>query len=138
MSKITKFDKAACRTISERAAEALKTLADLGLTIQPRGGSYTATSYTLKIEFAIVGEAGVAMTREAQDFTNLAPLHGLSAADLGREFTAGGKRFSVVGWRARAGRRPVLARCTDGKEYAFPVDNVRAFLAADAMRKAEV
>lgn len=132
MKKITTFTPAVCRDLSEQIAAKLSELGDeLGVSFTLRGGSYTATSYTPKIEVAIVAADGTVGSREADAFKLFAAMYGLSPNDLGRTFRSGSHEYKITGWRQRAATRPVLAT-RDGKEYAFPVDAIKMALAREA------
>jgi hypothetical protein len=130
MPKITNFTPAVCKEIAARVAKALNDLGnELGVEIKPHGGSYTSGSYTMKLEFAILNENGVASTRSAEDFKMSAFLFGLKSDDLGRAFRSGGRLFLISGLRPRATRRPVVASCTEsGKEFCFSAEDVKRAL----------
>lgn len=134
--KITAFDRATCRVVSEKIEAALQPLAaELGIAISSKGGTYMGGHYTLKVECATKGENGEVNTREADDWKVMAPLYGLKAEDLGRTFKAGGKEYKIAGWRSKARSKPIVATRGD-KGFIFAVDDVKMFL--DMAAKAKV
>ena len=90
------------------------------LKIAVKGGSVGATFVNLKIEFAEVGEGGVAESREA-----LAKFYGLSDDDLGRQFVFRGERLTIVGLKPKSPKFPILGRNGSGKVYKFPAESVK-------------
>ena len=129
MSKISKFDRAVCAVVARRIEEALAPLAaELGVVVKVKGGNFTASDYNAKVEFAVVGEDGIAQTRDGDSFRVMAPLYGFSADDLGRKFTQGRKTYQITGWRSRSGKRPILARDDENREYAFTIEGVKSAL----------
>lgn len=132
-SKIAKFTPSVCKDVSDRVVAALAVLADeLGVTLKQSGGSYGANHYTLKLEFALVGENGIAKTRAAEDFERAAILYGLAATDLGRTFRSGGRTFTITGLRPRAGRRQIIAMADGGKEFCFSAEDVKRALSFES------
>lgn len=132
-TKITKIDRSTIRIIEERVAAALTSVADdLGVVIKPRGGSFMATSYTMKLEVSLVDDGGMALSREAEDFKVIATLRGLQPTDLGRTFNdSRGNEHKIVGWRMRAATKPVLTSC-GGKEYCWPLESIKRALGLPA------
>jgi len=105
--------------------------AELGYQIQVGNASFSGSQCTFKVECAVVGEDGMAQTREATDFKARAALYGLSPDDLGKVFTNGGERFRVTGLKPKSRKYPIVAvRVKDDKGYKFPADMVKLALAA--------
>ena len=129
MSKIQHFDRATCNAVREAVEKALRPVAEeFGLTLTMRGGSFMATNYSPKIEFAVQGEGGIVMGKEAESFKVNAFIYGLAPTDLGKSFTYGGQSYTITG--LGKGKSPILAkRVTNGKTYKFPPDVVKALLA---------
>lgn len=138
-TKITRFDRATCKTACDKVEAALKHLeAELGVAIQIRGGSFSADSYVLKIELATVGDGGVVMDREATDFKASARLFGLKPEHLGAEFECRGRRAKVIGLRPRAGKFPIIGKWLDtGVEACFSADYVSRALGSNPPVAAE-
>jgi hypothetical protein len=131
MDKITKFDPATCRALSDRIKAALQPLAEsLGVTITMGGGKYEAGYYDPKLRVSVVGADGTIGSPEAAAFRQLAHLYGLKAEDLGKTFRAQGDTLTITGLRTRAAKRPIVARATSGKSYVFPAEDVKRLLGA--------
>jgi hypothetical protein len=92
--------------------------AERGMRLMPQRGTFSATTYLFKVEFAEIGEDGIVETGEAQAFRLMASLYGLQPEWLGREFLHGGRTFKVTGLNAKAKRMPVTAE-SEGREYKF-------------------
>ena len=72
---------------------------------------------------------GGAINIEKDMFELLAERYGLSPADFGREFNAGGERFRVSGIDPRRPRYPISAeRIPDRKGFKFTAENVVMFI----------
>lgn len=113
--------------------DALGIKIELGTGVMDREGKVG----TLKLELSTVGEDGTSEKREALDFKRMAPLYGLKASDLGREFSVGGKRFRISGWRVRASAKPIIAaRVDNGREYIWALEDVKMYLEREEKKAA--
>ena len=128
------FDRATVRETRDKLQAALAQVAEeLGCRIEVGNASFSGSQCTFKVECAVVGEDGMAQTRETTDFKARAALYGLSPADLGEVFTNGGDQFRVAGLKPKSRKYPIVAvRVKDGKAYKFPADMVKLALAAGA------
>jgi len=120
---IEKFDRPACREVSDKVIEALKPVAaQLGLSVKKHPGSYSSQNFVMKVEFAVIGEEGVAMTRERQDYMEQFWRFGLKKEWLDKVFTTDtGESYQITGLRTRGKKFPVLAIHTRTKKgYKFP------------------
>lgn len=114
-----KFDRTRVREIHQALAGVLKPLAEqLSLEIRLGGARYTAQDIQFKIEVFAPDSGGP----EAEQFRFYCRRYGLAPEDLGKEFTWGGRPFTLVGCKPRSTRFPLLGRSADGKTYKFPVD----------------
>ena len=131
--KIQSMMKAADRRrLTDAAIAALeKVAADLGLTVEAKGGTYDAGHFTTKFRFCCVGDDGVAITPERENFSKYAEMYDLSPDDLGRTFRSHGKVFTIAGLNTRARKRPILCDADDGKTYTFREDDVRRLLSLE-------
>lgn len=118
------------RTIAQATLDALGT--EIGMKISIKNGTFDAGQITFKVEFAEIGESGMAETKEVTDFRNYASSYGLKADDLGRQFTMRGESFEVCGLKPRARKMPILAKRTDGRTFKFAADDVKRLLEAGA------
>jgi len=127
MTKITGFDRAQCAEMSERINTALRPLADeLGVAIVLRGGTFTHTNFTCKVEIAIKATDGVVLSREATTFQRFAHSIGLDPGLLGKTFRHNGKEYTLLGMSAHRGRLPVIASDSSGQRYKLSVSAVLA------------
>jgi hypothetical protein len=130
--KITSINRDTCRVIQEAAMKALGQVeTDFGIKISfPGGGSFGPTSVKFPFEFSLVSPTGVVLNAGAAAFTRLAPMYGMNAMDLGREFVYGRERYRIVGLAARRSRCPVIAEdvAKPGRRRLFAVELVNALL----------
>ena len=107
---ITEFDRPTLRALRGEIAAALKAVATKhGIALTAAGVSFDAQRFTLKIEGAVIGADG-----KAGSFAQHAHLFGLAPGDLGKRIMLGGKRFTIVGLRPNARKRPVLLEDANG------------------------
>lgn len=127
------MDKAKAQMIREKAEAHLATLGDeLGLQITIKNGKFDDGQITYQIEFAELGENGIAETKEAGDFKAYAWRWDLQPEDLGRTFEHNGKTFTIIGAKPRATKMPILANDQAGQGYKFPAETVKRLLGAAA------
>ena len=120
------FDKQSCRDIRLALEQALANVAtDLGVKITVGNASYSSSHIVFKLEVAEITKDGVAMTKEATTFTQLASLYGLKPTDLNRTFTWGGKQFTLVGLAPRRSKYPFIGMRGDGKRFKFGQEIVK-------------
>jgi hypothetical protein len=126
VSKITSIDRKTCRDIAERVQEALEPLGkELGLSFDYKGGRFSSTSLTMKIEAATLSNDGTVNSKESETFKLMAKHYGFKAEDLGETFEVRGTVYRITGLNTRAHKMPIQAdRVHDGAGYKFPVDTV--------------
>ena len=123
------LDRTQARLIEKRAVALLAPLAkELNLVVKPSGGTIGETHYTMKVEFSEVAADGAVCSAEAEAFKHYAKFIGLSAEDLGREFTFGGETYTILGYRPKATKNPIVVESRRGARYVFPVDSVKRAL----------
>jgi len=118
--KITRFDRTVCMNIGKAVTDALKPLEDkFGISFNRKGGAFSDTSYTMKIEMAVVAADGTVLSREAENFKKYCMMYNLEAEDLGKTFIADdGYIWKVTGLNSRSRKYPILAeRAKDGKTF---------------------
>lgn len=118
--KINKFDKVICRKLGEAIIEAMKKIEDeYGVHFERKGGSFSETNYTLKLEASVVSQDGIVLSREAEEFKRYCQLYNLETEDLGRTFKdTTGTEWKVVGLSSRSNKYPIMAkRIADGKNF---------------------
>jgi hypothetical protein len=130
MPTISKFDRATCATLAAAIKKALEPVAEeFGVALTMRGGSFGATNYQPKMEFAIKAPDGIVLTREAQDFKQMAAFYGLTPEHLGAQFAFGGNTYKITGLAARSNKRPILAQDATGRTFKFSDKDVVRLLA---------
>jgi len=133
MMRIEMFDRTICRAVAEKITEALGPITEeMGLVVEYKSGSFSDTSFKMRIELATISEDGEANTQERTDFLRYAEIYGLSPDDYGREFTNHkGNTFKICGLASRSRKYPVLATKIGSDDvYKFSVEQVRRLLAA--------
>jgi hypothetical protein len=125
MIKVAALDRPVLAAIRKRMDEALSAVGvEFGLRIVTGRATYSPTLATFKVEVATVGADGVAETREARDYREMAYAFGLDPAWLGKSFTYGGKPAEIVGLKPNARRFPVLVRQGE-RTFKFTADTIR-------------
>jgi hypothetical protein len=113
------FDRKRVREVHQALEDALKPLAEqLRLEIRVGGARYTAQDIRFHVEVFSPGSGGP----EAEQFRVYCRRYGLEPEDLGKEFTWGGRPFTLIGCKPRSTRFPLLGRSADGKTYNFAVN----------------
>ncbi|SRR5208282_807077 len=122
------IDRDALNTVQERVTQLLDPLGkELGLKIALGTGSFTSGNATFKLNVSLLGEGGVAETKERVAFRERASLFGLKATDLGRTFRKGRHVFTISGMKPRT-TYPILATRGDGKVCKFGIETVYGLL----------
>lgn len=123
-----KFTLKNCRSFSDELLEVLKPFAEkhgLQITTGPLTVGDSRLKIPLELLVANADPTKVVGTPEYY-FAKNAFMVGLTAADLGREFTSNGKTFKLSGWLVKARTQPVLAVCVKSqKVYKFTLDAIR-------------
>lgn len=125
MNPITQFDRPVLRKIEADVLKAVEQVAEkYGVSLSPAGGNFSTSEFTVKVKFTVKSSDGSPTGKFADTFRDWHSSLRLEADDLGREFTAKGRTYRIVG--ANIGRKfPVLATRDDGKDFWFPVNAVR-------------
>lgn len=125
---ITQFDRAACKTVADKALESLIPMAvSLGLHIRKLPGNYSGTTFTMKIEFSTIDEEGVANTGIRKDYLFHCPWFNLKPEWLDKVFflDSTGESYKVIGLKPKSRKFPVLAEEVKSKKvYKFPATTV--------------
>lgn len=125
--KVTTLDKPTIRSISADMNKALQSVASkYGITIGPKGGSFTESNATIKFECAIISSKGV-MTKERMEWMSMAKYTGpgLKTEWLDETFMYGGHEYKITGLATRGQKRPVLVtKVSNGKGFKFKCDTI--------------
>lgn len=110
------MNKSKANAIMKDVEAALQKVAETHqVSFRFKGGRFTDSVLTPRIEICDLGSDGEVVTPE------LSALRKVKPDWEGREFRIEGEAFKVIGWRARAPKRPILAKSlTTGKVYVFP------------------
>lgn len=131
MPQIKNFDRNTVRLFGEELQNALKGLAEkYGVSIKSAGATFARDggNVTYKVAVAVIGEGGVAETKERSAFIQLAVMYGLQPTDLGKTFVHVGETVEITGLAPKSRKFPILGK-KGGKTYKFPVEAVKAGLA---------
>ena len=135
MKKVTEFDKKTCREIAEITEAAIrKIMADRGLAVQYKGGTYAADEFTIKIRFAVMDETGKAKTSYEKDFELYCHAYGLAPEDLGREIRFNGRTCEIAGLKTRNHRYPIILKTSDGTMIKATAEGITRALAVANMQ----
>jgi hypothetical protein len=126
---IKTLDRQNVKTISEDVMDALKSVAlKHGVQFSYKGGRFSSSNVTYKIEAAVVGDGGVVESSERKDFILYATSYGLKPEWLDTKFTQSGKEFTIVGLSTRKHKNPVLCKQTsNGKTYIFSAEMIKLY-----------
>lgn len=117
INPITKITKPAAKQIREAANAALAVLQqEIGITAEGQRGVLSREGDWLEIKFRFSVEG--ALSKEEQAFNDYQFQH--PNWSLGDEFGAPNNRHKLIGFNARARKRPYIAECLkDGKHYVY-------------------
>ena len=128
---VAPIGKPACITIREALRPKLAELGEeLGMAVTVESGSYNSTSFTVKVQFAIISDSGEVMNKEACNFQTFAESEGLNKSDLFKPFTHNNIPHKLIGMSMR-GRYTILGQREDGKVFKFLPSDIRRLLGKD-------
>jgi hypothetical protein len=101
----------------ERFLKQLGERRNIEITLQsPR---FFVDGFAFKGEATEKGAKRRLMREGAEDFAAYAPQYGLKPSDLGKKFFFRGRQYTIVGWKPRSFKYPVLAQRDDGRVFKF-------------------
>ena len=103
-----------------------------GINLELGRCSYSSGNFTLKLEGSLVGDDGVVLTKEAEDFKKYAHWHGLVPEDLGKSFQSQGVVYTITGLKTRAKKYPITAQASNGGSYKFAAGSVKSLLKGES------
>ena len=107
-----------------------------GLQVHLGRASYSGENIypiTFKFEVSATNDDGIIETKEVRDFKASAFLYGLSADDLGKEFTIKKDTYKITGLNRRRKKFPISGiNIETGKSFKFPADDVKYYLEYEA------
>jgi len=131
-NQITNINAAALTTLDAEIRAAIAPIAEkYGVEFRRGRGVYGGANGSLKIEISTIGDDGKAITQEAEDYKRYASWHEMDPTALGREFSVGIYRYTIVGLKPKSPKYPVIGRrISDGKEYKFTPSVVKRGMVA--------
>lgn len=120
------------RAISQDVLAALDAVAKKhNVAFSNKGGRFSSSCLTMKIEAAVIGASGTAETQERTAFKLQAKFFQLDPAWLDMTFAFGGEDYTIVGLNTKAYKSPVLAtQASNGKTYKFKAEHVESMMRA--------
>ena len=114
------------RQLSEAFTNALKPLeSTYGIKVSYKSGRFSPSSVTFKFEAAVIGQGGVVLCKERQDYEIYAESYGLKKEWLDQEFSWCGNTYKVFGLKPRCWKSPILVeRVRGGKKFKMSTDMV--------------
>lgn len=101
-----------------------------GVKFTPKGCSFSPSNATFRIEAAVIGDGGVAETRERTDFTNYATQFGLKPEWLDKSFLHGAHNYVIVGLATRKSKPVLATKLGTDRTYMFPANTVATLMNA--------
>lgn len=89
--------------------------------------TYSNISFNLKLEVTKKEVNGKSF--EQAEFEKYAILYGFKPSDYNKQFAYGGKKYVFIGFKPKSHKYPILAKCTNGKTYKFPIEIVKMMIA---------
>jgi len=131
MKKVAEWNRPEARRVTEEVNKALAEVGkELGINIVRKGnGTYDDSTFTFKVECALIGADGGVKSKTAEDFKKYATMYGLKPTDFGRTFkTRDGKEFTICGLNTKASKNTIHAKNVKGATFVFPSEQVKKHL----------
>jgi len=137
MRKVKSITRSTCTELREQLIKSIN-LTNKNLAKQIGAMRYSENKITVKIEFNLIDENGIAFSQVKVDLERYAKLDGLTDA-LGKTWVSNGQHFILTGYKVRSRKYPYVAKCVEnGKSYKFTkntVKNAMVILGIDKHRK---
>jgi hypothetical protein len=136
MTKLKTIDPKSCDIIRAALDEKLAELSEMGLSCEVGRMTYAPGSHvSCKVTFSLVSDDGVVSTPErkayqdyaAHDWTDMKPEW------LDKTFRSHGRTHTIVGYRTRARKSPVLTSADNGKQYIFSEEDIVRAMKLESM-----
>lgn len=130
---ITAFNRSNLGGFTQDVVAHLKAIEDKwGVSFSYQGCNFTAQNCLVKIQAAVVGNGGVPLTREREDFRKYCVVYGLTPTDIDKEITYAGERYVIKGLSMRRHKYPVVAsRVSTGETTMLTADGTKRALAKE-------
>lgn len=124
---IKSFNKETCAKLRLQVEQELQILLKKhGLTVIPRNGKYSDSTYTLTLDFVVEGKTAFRDVKSEKALAYHAP-------DLvGKKYTSlkTGEVLSVIAYESRKSKFPVISQDAEGKKFKASFAAVRHWVAA--------
>ena len=129
MSKVKEIDRNLIEKIRDEISHFLEPIGEKhGINLELGRCGYSSGNFTMKLEGSLVGDDGVVLTKEAEDFKKYAHWHGLEPEDLGKTFVHTNVVHTITGLRTRAKKYPITVVDAKGGEFNFGAGSVKMLL----------
>jgi len=116
---ITKFDRKVCAKLAPEVVAELEDLGKrYGLTIVAKGGVFSDTAYTIKVELGVLETAG-GISREQADFNTHCGMYYCKPEDYGKELTINREVVSLIGFAPSRTKYCIRVRKMNGETALF-------------------
>ena len=104
-----------------------KVFEDVGVSAEvAANANYSEIGGSFKIEISDIAEDGTVVSKIAEDYKIYAESYGMKKEWLGKEFKSRGKTFTLLGFKTRARKMPIVAADNTGARYKMTTDAVIA------------
>lgn len=124
--EIKEINKETLRIVRGKLEEVLGGM-DLPIRFTVGGIRFSDANFTVKLEAALIVD-GEVKSKEAAEFEQYAGLVGLKPEDLGRQFKANGKMYTISGLKMTNHKYPIIATNRYGQPYKFTETQVKLAL----------
>ena len=112
------LDKYSVKQLSDAIMANLAPLeTQFGVKIAYKGGRFSASNVTFKVEASIVGASGEVMSAEREAYKHSAFFYGLKPEWLNQSFSFAGNTYTIDGLKTRCHKSPVMVIRKDGKRF---------------------
>lgn len=120
------FDKAAVQKLRKEINKALEPLAKAhNLSIAATNATFTANDINFKLQVLTTERDGKPRDMDAEAFLDNAERIGLKKEHLNAPITLRGVEFTVVGYRPKARKNPIVIRDASGKQFVTSLFEAR-------------
>jgi len=114
------IDRTTLRLMRQEIEEAVQQVAQkFNVNIEAGNASFSSDNATLKLAISTIDASGNVLTKEAQAFETYAPMYGITKK-LGETFETHQGIYTLVGFKPKSKKYPILATNAKGKTYKFP------------------
>ena len=127
--KVKEIDRILIEKLRDEISHCLEPIGEkYGIELKAGRCGYSSGNFTMKLEGSLVGDDGVVLTKEAEDFKKYAHWHGLVPEDLGKTFVHTHVVYTITGLKTRASKYPITAQASNGGSYKFAAESVKMLL----------